>query len=65
MDRMVKVRISQGRWLAIQELARRESRSATVQLGLVIDCGMGGRAGYELSVMSDARSVRLMEAVEE
>jgi len=57
---MTKVWLSVARWKAIQELARREDRSAAAELGRIVDRGMGGRAGYELAVMSEKRAERLM-----
>ena len=60
MEPMIKVRLSRARWAAIQELARRERRSGTVMLDIILDRGMGGRVGYELAVMSEKKAADLM-----
>ena len=60
MEPMTKVWLSKARWEAIKELARHERRSGTAQLNLVLDRGMGGRAGYDLSVMAEQRASRLI-----
>lgn len=60
MEPMTNIRLSVVRWKAIQELARQEHRSATVQLGLIVDQGLGGRAGYEIARMRDEKVSRIM-----
>lgn len=60
MEQMIMVRLSRARWDAVKALAEVERRSATVQLGMIVDRGMGGRAGYELAVLAEARAEKLM-----
>ena len=60
---MTKVWLSKTQWAAIRELARRERRSGTAQLNLIVDRGLGGRAGYDLAVMAEERADRLMDTV--
>lgn len=50
-------------WEDIRLLAKKERRSATSQLAVVIARGLGGSAGLELSMLSDERSEKLMAGV--
>lgn len=63
MEPFRNVRILLAQWELIVEIARQERRSATAQLELVIDRGLGGRAGYELARLSAERSDKLMAGI--
>lgn len=61
MEPMTKVRLSIRQWEAVKEMAQLDQRSATVQLRLVVDRGLGGLAGVELARLSAERSERILE----
>lgn len=57
---MKMVRIEARQWDLICDLARQHRRSGTQELLLVIDRGLGGRAGYELAKLDRERTEKIM-----
>ena len=61
MDDLVNVRLPRSRWDMVCEMAKREFRSGTGQLVVVVDKGLGLPAAFDIFRLARERENKLMD----